>query len=172
MTAQETITAGVAVKISRFPKYEFSPLGVVISHTRKAPFIMKPIRMGEYRGLQLLKADGSREKAYLHRLIAEAFHGPCPNDMVCRHIDGDRRNNAASNLAWGSQSENNLDKRRHGTSPDGERNPMAKLTAEVVVKMREERASIGKSFAALAADHGVSTMTAHRAVTGKAWVSE
>lgn len=171
MTAQETITAGVAVKIDRFPMYEFSPSGAVISHTRKSPFIMKPIKMGEYCGLQLLKSDGLREKAYLHRLIAEAFYGPCPDGMVCRHIDGDRSNNMASNLAWGSQSENNLDKRRHGTSPEGERNPMAKLTAEVVVQMRAERASSRKSFSALAADYGVSAMTAHRAVTGKSWVS-
>ncbi len=50
----------------------------------------------------------------VHRLVAEAFHGPCPAGHETRHLDGSKDNNRADNLAWGSRSENALDRARHG----------------------------------------------------------
>ena len=161
--------AGCLKRIPRFPQYAFSECGKVISFTRRKPFVMKPIKMGEYTGLQLVRADGELEKIYLHRAIAEAWHGPCPNGMVCRHLDGKKNNNSAINLAWGSQSQNNLDKERHGTAPHGQRNPMAKLTDEKVKLMKLRREQYGESFSRIAAKFNVSTMTAYRAITGQSW---
>lgn len=41
------------------------------------------------------------------RLVCEAFHGPAPADKpVCMHLDENSRNNAPSNLRWGTQKEN------------------------------------------------------------------
>lgn len=41
------------------------------------------------------------------RLVCEAFNGMAPSDdAVCMHIDENSRNNAPSNLAWGTQKEN------------------------------------------------------------------
>ncbi len=37
-------------------------------------------------------------KHRLHRLICEAFHGPCPEGQECRHLDGDPSNNRPENL--------------------------------------------------------------------------
>ena len=37
---------------------------------------------------------------YVHHVVAEAFLGPRPCGLVVRHMDGDRENNAASNLAY------------------------------------------------------------------------
>lgn len=42
----------------------------------------------------------------VHTLVAEAFCGPRPDGYVAMHLDGNRRNNCADNIAWGSQSEN------------------------------------------------------------------
>jgi hypothetical protein len=43
----------------------------------------------------------------VHRLIAEAFHGPAPSDnAVAIHIDENAANNRASNIKWGTQREN------------------------------------------------------------------
>jgi len=156
-------------KIERFPKYRFLSNGSVISLQKSKPLKMSPMRQGKYVGLTLTRADGTQERQYVHRLIAEAFHGPCPDGMVCRHIDGDRKNNSAVNLQWGTQSENNLDKNNHGTAPLGERNPMAKLTALSVAQMRADRKKTNRSYAKIAADYGVSTMTAYRAITGQSW---
>ncbi len=51
----------------------------------------------------------------VHRLVLEAFVGPCPDGMECRHLDGNQTNNWLDNLAWGTKQENEADKIRHGT---------------------------------------------------------
>jgi len=41
------------------------------------------------------------------RLVCEAFNGPPPFPRaVCMHLDENSRNNAPSNLKWGTQKEN------------------------------------------------------------------
>lgn len=62
-----------------------------------------------------LRADGKSRTAKVHALVCEAFLGPKPPGMVVRHLDGDEDNNALTNLCYGTQSENNRDKRAHGT---------------------------------------------------------
>lgn len=158
-------------RIDRFPKYEFHEDGFVVSRVRGAPRVMKPIKMGEYVGLQLKRSDGHIEKAYLHRLICEAHHGPCPEGMECRHMDGNKKNNASGNLTWGTKAENEADKLEHGTTPAGEKNGMAKLTGAEVERMRLHRKSTGESYAKIAKAFGVSTMTAYRAITRAQWRS-
>lgn len=156
-------------KIKRFPNYEFFETGEVVSLLKREPRILKPIRAGQYVGLSLLRDDGLIERVYVHRVICEAFNGPCPDGLQCRHIDGDKTNNAASNLAWGTKRENEDDKRMHGTLPIGEANPMAKLSQQRVRDMRSVRAATGDSYARIAKAFGVSTMTAFRAITGQSW---
>lgn len=157
------------MKIDRFPSYEFKEDGSVISHVRKKPRKLKPIKIGLYWGVQLLRGDGLIEKSYLHRIIAEAFHGKCPDGMQCRHLDGNKNNNSASNLCWGTRLENANDKILHGTSGMGELNNMAKLNESNVLAMRDRRAKTGESHKIIALDYGVSTMTAYRAIEGISW---
>jgi len=156
-------------KIHRFPDYEFHKDGYVVSRKKKHPIIMKPIKAGSYVGLTLWRNDGHGERVYLHRIICEAFHGPCPEGMECRHLDGDKTNNAASNLAWGTKLQNENDRKKHGTTAAGESNPMAKLTRQKVSEMRKYRADTGESYRLIGLRFGVSTMTAFRAVTGQSW---
>ena len=163
------VTRLYSMKIDRFPQYDFNEEGYVVSFVKKHPRILKPIKMGVYTGLQLLRDDGLLEKQYLHRLIAEAAHGECPTGMECRHLDGDKSNNASSNLRWGTRQENIDDKLFHGTSGKGERNTMAKLTEVDVLAMREHRSATGDSHAKIGVMYNVSTMTAYRAVEGVSW---
>jgi hypothetical protein len=152
----------------RFPMYRVHDDGRVISMVNRNERTLSPIRMGNYRGLQLVDADGALRKVYLHRLVLEAFVGAPPVGQEARHLDGDRTNNAASNLAWGSRSENMRDKERHGTAPRGERHPSAKLTDEIVLRMREMHAA-GVSITTLCREFSVSRMTCWRAATGASW---
>lgn len=46
----------------------------------------------------------------VHRLVALAFHGQGKPGEQVRHLNGDRTDPRAENLAWGSQSENERDK--------------------------------------------------------------
>jgi len=54
---------------------------------------------------------------YVHRLVAMSFlGGPPEGKNQVAHSDGKRDNPKLSNLRWVSQSENELDKRAHGTN--------------------------------------------------------
>lgn len=110
------------------------------------------------RGYFVVGAHGDNRKARpwgIHRLVATAFHGPCPEGMECRHLDGDKTHNAASNLAWGTHAVNIGDKIQHGTVAKGARNGNAKLTEDHVKAIRELRDG-GMSFPAIAEQFGVS----------------
>lgn len=52
---------------------------------------------------------------YVHRLVLEAFRGPCPEGLEALHGDGNTSNNHLQNLRWGTRLENREDSRRHGT---------------------------------------------------------
>ena len=53
---------------------------------------------------------------YVHRVVLSAFGGMPPTPQHCAaHSDGDRTNNAASNLRWATRKENERDKLNHGT---------------------------------------------------------
>ena len=66
----------------------------------------------------------------IHRLVLQAFIGPCPEGYVTDHLDGIPSNNRPSNLEWVSYGENIRRAYALGLhSPlKGERNPSAKLT--------------------------------------------
>lgn len=67
-----------------------------------------------YRRLSL-SGGGAATFVLVHRVVLEAFVGPCPDGLVTRHLDGNPLNNALSNLTYGTYTENNLDILRHGT---------------------------------------------------------
>jgi hypothetical protein len=62
-----------------------------------------------------LSKDGRGGSILTHRVVARAFHGEPPHGAEVRHMDGDPANNRASNLRWGTSSENKFDAVRHGT---------------------------------------------------------
>ena len=147
------------------PGYYVTPSGKIWSDRSDRYIIGSQAGRG-YRFIQF--PDGKRE--YIHRIVCRVFHGAAPQGRPeVRHLDGNLANNAAANLAWGSKLENEADKFIHGTTPRGERNPMARLSIKKVEQMRLDRNKTGLSFAKIAAAYGVSTMTAYRAITGVSW---
>ena len=76
--------------------------------------ILKPKKDYEYFRVEL-NAHGKSKLFFIHRLVLLAFVGEIPEGMQCRHLDGDAKNNSLSNLAYGTVSENQLDRVRHGT---------------------------------------------------------
>lgn len=138
---------------------------------RVASLIHRPrILKGGKAGLGYRKiCFASRPHRYVHQIACEAFHGPRGKGQQVRHLNGNRTDNRASNLAWGSAAENAADKILHGTDTNGEKNPMARLTVSAVEKMRAIRAETGASHKIIAKQFGVSTMTAFRAVEYRSW---
>ena len=113
----------------------------------------------------ILCVDGKRLYRRVAAVICAAFHGPRPAGCVTRHLDGDCRNDAATNLAWGAQSENLFDAARHGTLLVGERSPRALLTADDVCYIRTSH----ERGIDLAAKFGVHKATISAVRHGRNW---
>lgn len=62
-----------------------------------------------------LRKNGQSRAFMMHRLVALAFIGTGASKQEVLHSDGNSMNNMLTNLRWGSHSENELDKVRHGT---------------------------------------------------------
>lgn len=109
----------IAEKETKFPGYSVDAEGNIWStipwrgkpKRKLAPF---PNSHG-YPSVKV-KTDQGVKKALIHVLVCTAFHGPKPSpEFEVRHLDGNRANNRAENLVWGTRSENALDRKFHGT---------------------------------------------------------
>ncbi len=116
-----------------------------------------------------LSRNGEKINRYVHALVLEAFVGPCPPGMECRHFpDRNPANNRLENLSWASKSVNNQDKVTHGTDMRGEKHTGAVLTADGVRDIRG-RVSSGETLSSVAEDYGVSLGHVHAVASRKSW---
>jgi len=146
-------------------RYKVSNLGKVFSCV-KARFL-RPSR--QQRGHMLVHL-GSTEQRYVHRLVLEAFVGPCPEGMECRHLNGNPADNRLDNLAWGTRLENFADRTRLGEhkATRGVGQPHAKLNEDLVRRIRKAAAD-GCKKKVLAAALGVSPSTVSMVVNRSNW---
>lgn len=113
--------------------------------------------------------DGIRWLRLVHRLVLEAFHGPCPEGCESLHSNGVRDDAAASNLRWGSKVENAADRDAHGNTVRGESKSNAKLTEEEVVRIRAAYGTTSASLGDLAGKYDVCSTTIWNVVKEKSW---
>jgi len=101
--------------IADFPDYLVSNRGRVISLKGGKARIRRPAfdPTTGYNKVTLYAGPVVRTRP-IHRLVAEAFHQPAPASHEVRHIDGNKLNNRAENLTWGSHSDNMYDHVEHG----------------------------------------------------------
>lgn len=91
--------------------------------------ILRENMVGDGRPMVHLCVGGERHGRLIHRLVLEAFCGPRPPDMECRHLNGNPQDNRwPENIEWATRAQNMADTVAHGTSTRGERNPRARLT--------------------------------------------
>lgn len=82
-------------------------------HVRNMPGrVLKPRPLG--RAGHLRVQLGREHDRLVHRLVLEAFVGPCPEEMECLHFNDVADDNRLSNLRWGTPHENHLDMVRNG----------------------------------------------------------
>lgn len=152
-------------------RYEISSLGRVRTFIAAQgrslstePCVMRQVAM-KHGYLTVSLAVGTKR---VHRLVLEAFVGPCPPGHEGAHLDGDKANNTLANLAWVSHVENVSHKERHGTSQRGESIGTSKLTADDVSRIRE-RAAKGDGFRDIADDVGVTKENIAHIVNRRTW---
>ncbi len=129
--------------------------------------ILKKQPNGRYRQVTLC-IDGAHVYPLVHRLVLEAFVGPCPPGMECRHLNGRRDDNRLVNLTWGTKDEQINDKRCHGTLGLGERNGNSCLTVDLVVDIRA-RHSLGESMRQIAKSLRIDKGTVKQVVSRITW---
>jgi hypothetical protein len=127
---------------------------------------------GGYYKLDLSDGD-KRSRRFVHHLVLEAFVGPRPVGCECRHLDGNSRNNALANLAWGTAAENMVDKVLHGTwvpkrpkTPCMHSGPRRKLTEKKFAQLLADRAA-GVTQKALAKKYRISKSTVEAICQGR-----
>lgn len=93
--------------------YQVSERGLVWSLRRR--LVLKPFPSNAgYLHIALHK-DGRQRTHYIHKMVARAFHGECPEGLEVLHKDGNRQDNSKGNLRYGTHAENVQDSVRHGT---------------------------------------------------------
>lgn len=106
--------------------YSVSNLGRVRSHDRVvmrsngrrqfwAGKIMSGRPTGSGHHKVQLRMNGYYEEHLIHRLVMLVFVGPCPEGQEVCHKNGNGVDNRLSNLRYGTRSQNQLDRVRHGT---------------------------------------------------------
>lgn len=132
--------------------YEVSNFGRVRSFAKgRAGLVLLPKLPDDPRRYKAvsLHANGRRIRRHVHSLVADAFlpSRPSPSHQI-RHLNGDRGDCTASNLAWGTAKDNAVDRNLHGRTSRGashgmhgrrlfgEMNGVAKLSSDAVRAIR------------------------------------
>ena len=147
-------------------RYEVSEEGQVRSSARGAARLLAVCTLRtpqgkEYAVVQIRPLGGLK---YAHRLVLEAFVGPCPDGHEGRHLDDDGMNCRLGNLAWGTRRQNAEDRRRNGAYRAGS-GSAHKLTEGQVRTIR----SAEGSHASVAARYGVTPEQISNIRRGKSW---
>lgn len=126
------------------------------------------------RSLMASLCERGMQKWFLvHRLVLEAFVGPCPEGCECNHKDGDPKNNHLENLEWVTALEN----MRHAIEVlgsylgrhVGSSNPSAKLTENAVREIRRLYKVGEWSTCELADIYGISQSGVAKIVRRETW---
>lgn len=149
--------------------YEVSNLGDVRSFYNGR--VLRPYRSRSHYVVSLHRGGNGRGKdRRVHHLVLEAFVGPRPVGMECRHFpDRDTANNRVDNLLWGTRKENCADREVQGTSQRGEGNATAKLSNKDIEDIRQMAMERSLSQSAIALRYNVSQSLVSRIASRDRW---
>lgn len=109
----------------------------------------------------------TRRTWFVHRLIAQAFLGECPDGLMVNHKDGCKTNNHLENLEYVTRAENAAHASQTGLYLTGESHPAAKLSNEEARELRRLWETGKYTARQLAKKFGISPANAHKVAKGK-----
>lgn len=114
MEDRPTESTGVEWRlVPGFENYEASNTGLIRRVGKSRPLKPSITRLGY--SMVYFSVQGKVTTTSVHRSVTKAWHGEPPFEgAVVRHLDGNPSNNDKDNLAWGTVSENQFDRVRHG----------------------------------------------------------
>ena len=154
--------------ISGFPGYEVSDHGRVRSYKLRGrgglaitpQRILQPHQHDQKHYPQVnLYHKGKGFARKIHRLVLQAFIGPCPEGFEACHNDHNRLNNHLSNLRYDTRSNNSHDSVGH---------TIGRLTVDEVLAIRQAVA-LGKSDGELALQYNISKDIVFRCRSGHSY---
>lgn len=152
-----------------FSRYIIHSNGQIVSLCHKVPrSLATAIDRDGYHKLVMYDDAFKCKSVRRAAVVCAAFHGPKPDGMTVRHLDGSKDNDDASNLCWGTVKENMEDKRRHGTLQTGESHSSSVLTADAA---RHIRNNPNANKRELAKRFGVSVTAIFDVLARRTWKS-
>jgi len=118
-----------------------------------------------------LQQNGLRKQFLVHRLVAAAFIGPCPDGKQVNHLDGDKLNNQPSNLEYVTPSQNTLHAYETGLKKAirGTEHHSSKLSEADVLEIRATYAAGGITQRKLADSFGVGHKQISKIILRQRW---
>lgn len=117
----------------------------------------------------VLHKDGKPYAKLVHRIVMEAFVGPCQEDIWVNHRDGDKTNNFLSNLEYTTISYNHRHAYKTGLrSKVGVNHHMASFI-EADISIIRKRFKDGEKQKVIAADYNVSREAISHIVNRRTW---
>ncbi len=148
-----------------WPNYTAGTDGHIYRMDKGEPYQLKEASTGNGYLSVSLSRGSYKATQNVHRLICQAFYGPDDHQKSqVRHLDGNGENNLSSNLDWGTQEDNWLDRKYHGRGM-GEEHPSHKLTKSQVGEIK----SSNLSQRTLAQKYRVSQPTIQSIIIGNTW---
>lgn len=96
-------------KLERYPDHEVSSFGRVRSNLRDGRILRQKMPKRPHPQYLRVSIRGTvRKKVRVHKMVAEAFLGPCPLGYEINHIDEVKTNNSALNLEYRTPHENKI----------------------------------------------------------------
>ena len=121
-------------------RYKISDRGRVKSFAlyKSGRVLSTKLRKDGYVSIGLIYLHGKRRTRSVHKIVADAFLGKCPEGKEVNHIDGIKSNNTLGNLEYVTKSENSIHSYEIGLqSSRGTENGNAKLTDKDVLNVRK-----------------------------------
>lgn len=131
--------------------------------------VLRPTKNQAGYPLVSITRHGVKRSFTVHRLVITAFLGMPPIGMECCHRDGNKNNNAISNLRWGTRQDNMTDRDKHGATARGRRNPRTKLDEDSVREIRELIAEGRLSLSEIGRRYGVGCTAIRGIRNGEIW---
>jgi hypothetical protein len=115
-----------------------------------------------------LETPSRKRHFYVHRIVAAAFIGPCPEGYEVNHKDGNKNNAAVSNLEYVTPRQNAVHAVNVLGHHRGEHHHWAKLKEDDVRAIRNLAGS-GCPVKQIARQFGVSLATTYKVISRETW---
>jgi hypothetical protein len=154
--------------------YAASACGQIISFHRLEPFALRQANHPQGYKKVCVKTYAGIKNRLVHRLVMEAWVGPCPEGCVTNHKNGNKTDNRLENLEYCTQSENMAHSYGYGLSPkpptkQGSDCRLSKLNEEKVLALRAETDRKPGHLQRLSDKYGITASSISKILLRRTW---